>query len=87
MKLLYCFVFCGWYLLSLLPLRVLYLVSDLLYFPLYHVVRYRRKIVRANLAGSFPEKSPQEIARSEKSCYSLFCYCALEPVKLFSLPN
>ena len=87
MKLLYCFVFCGWYLLSLLPLRVLYLVSDLLYFPLYHVVRYRRKIVRANLAGSFPEKDPEEIARIEKRFYRFFCDCAVETVKLFSMPK
>lgn len=87
MKLLYCFVFCGWYLLSLLPLRVLYLVSDLLYFPLYHVVRYRRKIVRANLAGSFPEKDPEEIARIEKRFYHFFCDCAVETVKLFSMPK
>ena len=46
MKLLYYFIFCGWFLLSLIPLPVLYVVSDVLYFPLYYVVRYRRKIVR-----------------------------------------
>lgn len=67
MKLLYYFVFCGWYLLSLIPLRLLYVVSDVLYVPLYYLVRYRRKVVRKNLTASFPEKSIGEIIRIEKS--------------------
>ena len=46
MKLVYYLVFALWYALSLLPLRVLYLLSDLLYFPLYYVVRYRRGVER-----------------------------------------
>ena len=57
MKFAYYLVFALWYLLSLLPLRVLYFFSDLLYIPLYYGVRYRRNIVRKNLVGSFPEKS------------------------------
>ena len=37
------------YAVSLLPLRVLYLLSDIGFIIVYHVVRYRRKIVRKNL--------------------------------------
>ena len=84
MKLLYYFIFCGWFLLSLIPLPVLYVVSDVLYFPLYYVVRYRRKIVRKNLEGSFPEKTPEEIVRIEKKFYRFFCDCVVENIKLFS---
>ena len=61
MKLLYAIVYAGWYLLSLLPLRVLYVISDGLYFLLYKVGGYRRKVVRKNLTSSFPEKSEAEI--------------------------
>ena len=32
-----------------LPFRVLYALSDLIYFPLYYLMRYRRKVVRKNL--------------------------------------
>ena len=34
------------YLLAILPFPLLYLFSDLVYFLLYHVLRYRRKVVR-----------------------------------------
>ena len=45
MKILYYIIFPLWYLLSLLPLRVHYLLSDLLFHSLYHLLRYRRRIV------------------------------------------
>ena len=48
MKFIYYIVFPFWYMLSLLPLRVLYLLSDLIYYLLYYVIRYRRKVVRQN---------------------------------------
>ena len=60
MKLLYYIIFTIWYLLSLLPLSVLYLLSDLLYIPLYYGIKYRRKVVRTNLTNSFPEKTKEE---------------------------
>lgn len=85
MKLVYYLVFALWYALSLLPLRVLYLLSDLLYFPLYHVVRYRRGVVRKNLTASFPEKSTAEIVRIEKQFYAFFCDYVVETLKQFSM--
>ena len=64
-----------WYVLSLLPLRVLYVLSDLLYVLTYHVIRYRRNVVRENLRTSFPEKSEAEIKR----CFYDACYLCLSP--------
>ena len=49
------------YLLSLLPMRIHYLFSDFFYLLVYYVVRYRVKLVRKNLADSFPEKSAEEL--------------------------
>lgn len=60
------------YLLTLLPLRVLYVLSDVLFPLVYYVVRYRRKVVRANLINSFPDKSPAEIKRIERKFYHFF---------------
>ena len=57
MRILYKFIFGLLYLLSLLPLRVLYIVSDFFYLLVYHVVGYRKRLVRRHLAESFPEKS------------------------------
>lgn len=85
MKLIYYFVFLLWYLLSLLPLRVLYILSDLLFYPLYYAVRYRRGIIRDNLTKSFPEKSREEIIRIEKQFYAFFCDYVVETLKLFSI--
>ena len=42
--------------MALLPLRVLYVLSDFIYVLVYRIVGYRRKIVRRNLEESFPAK-------------------------------
>lgn len=73
-KLFYAFV----YLLTLLPLKVLYLISDILFPIVYHVVRYRRKVVRQNLINSFPEKSKSEIIKIERKFYRYFCDLFIE---------
>lgn len=85
MKLVYYLVFALWYTLSLLPFRLLYFLSDLLFFPLYYVVRYRRPVVRKNLTESFPEKSTEEINRIEKQFYHFFCDYVVETLKQFSM--
>lgn len=85
MKIFYFLILCFWYPLSLLPLRVLYFLSDLLYYPLYYCIRYRRSIVRRNLTGSFPEKESKEIVRIEKEFYQFFCDYVVETIKLLTL--
>ncbi len=85
MKIVYFFTFCFWYLLSLLPLGILYLFSNLLYYPLYYCIRYRRHIVRKNLVGSFPEKDLKEIIGIEKKFYQFFCDYVVETIKLFTI--
>lgn len=81
----YYFIFAFWFLISLIPLRVLYLFSDILYFPLYYCIRYRRCIVRRNLVLSFPDKTLSEIILIEKDFYSYFCDYLVETIKLFSI--
>lgn len=85
MKVVYYIVFFFWYLLSLLPLRFLYIFSDVLYYPLYYCIRYRRKVVRQNLTGSFPDKNEKELIRIEKQYYHFFCDYMIETIKLFSI--
>lgn len=72
-------------LLSCIPFRALYILSDLLYYLLYYIVRYRRHIARRNLTESFPEKSLEEIRHIEKSFYQHLSDIILESVKMCSM--
>lgn len=71
--------------LSRLPLWWLYRLSDLLFPLLYHVVRYRRKVVRGNLNRSFPDRSPASIRRIERRFYRFLCDYMVETVKLMTI--
>lgn len=72
------------YVLSMLPLRVLYLLSDGVYFLLYHLIGYRKEVVRNNLALAFPEKTKEERRKIEKQFYKNFIDNFIETLKLLS---
>ena len=72
------------YLISLLPLRVLYFISDGLYVLIYYVFGYRKKVVFKNLNIAFPEKSEKEKIRIAKNFYHKFIDSLLEMLKLLS---
>jgi len=72
------------YVISLLPLRVLYVISDFAYLILYYVVGYRRKVVFANLKRAFPGKSQEEITTIAKRFYKNFTDNFIEFIKLIS---
>ena len=76
-------VFYGFcWLLTLLPLRVLYLFSDILFLIVCYIVRYRRKVVYENLRNSFPEKSEKERRRIARKFYRFFCDLFIEILKI-----
>lgn len=75
------------YVWALLPFRALYVISDLLYYPLYYVIRYRRKVVRSNMESSFPDKTEAEIIRLEKAFYHHFCDYVMETIKLMHVSD
>ncbi len=57
------------WLFSLLPFRVLYAFSDLVYFVVYYIIGYRKKVVFENLRKAFPEKKDSEISAIAKKFY------------------
>lgn len=57
------------WLLHLLPERILFLLSDLLYFLMYHVAGYRKKVVFENLRKAFPEYDDIKIKAIAKKFY------------------
>lgn len=71
--------------MSLLPMRVHYLISDIMYPLVYYIVRYRRAIVRRNLTRSFPEKSLSDIKRIERKFYRFFCDYFVENIKALTI--
>ena len=73
------------YLISLLPFRMLYIFSDVLAWLACDVIRYRRSVVRRNLAASFPEKQEKDIRKIEKRFYRFLCDYFIETVKLASM--
>ena len=70
---------------SMLPFRLLYGVSDGLYFILYRLVGYRKKTVSENLKLVFPEKSEAERKRIEKKFYHHLCDMILEAIKSMNI--
>ena len=75
--------FC--WLLALLPLRCLYLLSDLFFVIVCYVVRYRRKVVLENSRNSFPEKSEKERRQIARKFYHFICDVFIETIKLINI--
>ncbi len=73
------------YLVSVLPFRLLYLLSNFLNFLLFRVIGYRKKVVLANLHKSFPEMTDTEIYRICKKFYQHFCDFFLETLKILTI--
>ena len=71
--------------LSLLPLSLLYLVADFVYLLLYHVVRYRRKVVYENLHNAFPEKDAEDIRIIAKKYYRHLSSLMVEIIKMATI--
>ena len=84
-KLLYYIVYSLWYLLSLLPLRMLYWLSDIIFVIVFYVIHYRRRFVWVNMVTSFPEREPEEHKIIERNFYRWFCDYLVESIKLMTM--
>lgn len=73
------------WLFSILPMRILYVISDILYLIVYYVLGYRKKVVRQNLQLSFPEKSQQELLELERRSIRHFIDQFMELIKSFTI--
>lgn len=66
------------YLVSKLPLPILYGFSNFLYLLIYKVLGYRKKVVLTNLQNAFPQKSAQEIQKISDQYYHYLCDLLVE---------
>lgn len=81
---MYYIVYGSLYLVSLLPLRILYVLSDFTRFVLYNIVGYRKKVVFSNLKQAFPERSEMERKEIARKFYRNFTDNFIEFIKLLS---
>jgi len=72
---------------SILPFRILYWVSDFLFLILYYVLGYRKRTVMGNLKIAFPEKTEEELNRIMKEFYHHFLDIFMEMIKTFTISN
>ena len=80
-------IYGTWYLLSLLPLWVHYLISDILFVLVAYVMRYRRRVISKNLSAAYPDKSEKELKKLRMQFYRHFCDILVETVKYTSITD
>jgi len=73
------------WLISILPFRALYFVSDITYVFVYKIFGYRKKTVIANLKLVFADKSEKEIEDLASKFYHHLCDMILESIKSLTI--
>lgn len=73
--------------LAWLPLRALYLLSDLLRLFFQHCLHYRRRVIRENLKSCYPEKTETQLRTIEKDFYRQFADNIVETAKLLHISD
>lgn len=68
--------------LAILPLRALYVISDVVRWVVYDLARYRRRVVEDNLRTSFPEKDESWVRSTGRRFYSWLVDYMFETVKM-----
>ena len=64
------------------------ILSEILYFIIYHLVRYRRKVTRTNLANAYPQRTVEERRKIEHAYYHHICDLLLEGIyNLYASPQ
>ena len=68
-----------------LPFAVIYLLSDIFYFIVFYIIKYRKEVVFQNLRNSFPEKSEEQLKIIRKKYFRHFCDLIMESIKMFNM--
>ena len=83
--LVYILVYPILWLISILPFKIIYILSDVIYILIYYIFGYRKKIVLNNLELAFPKKSKKDLLSIRKQFYKHFCDMMLEAVKSITI--
>ncbi len=71
--------------ISILPFRILYVLSDCVYILIYYIIGYRKKVVRGNITLALPHLSEKERLQIEKKSYRHLCDMFLEMIKTMTI--
>lgn len=71
--------------LSRFPMRVLYLISDFLFFIVYYIVGYRKEVILNNLKLVFPDKKESDLKKLRKKTTQHFIDFIVETIKTFGI--
>jgi len=71
--------------LSKLPLSIIYPLFYFFYLNIYYIFGYRKKVVKANISKSFPDKNKAEIKRISKQFYIYLSRLLAESIKNLSI--
>ncbi|MFT7049862.1 MAG: KDO2-lipid IV(A) lauroyltransferase [Psychroserpens sp.] len=82
---IYILVYPFLWLISILPFRLLYAFSDVLFLLIFRVIGYRKKVVISNLRLVFPEKEDKEIKAITKKFYHHLCDMMVEAIKSLTI--
>ena len=80
-------VYGAWYALSLLPMWMHYLFSDILFVLVAYVLRYRRRVIWKNLSQSYPDKSERELKTLQWQFYRHMCDLVAETIKYTTISD
>lgn len=82
MFLFYYFFLAIVWLISILPFRIIYIISDFFSFILHYILGYRKNVIFTNLKNAFPEKEEKEIKKIVKKYYRNLSDIFLEVLKI-----
>ena len=83
--LVYILVYPFLWIISILPFKLLYLLSDGFYVVIYYLIGYRKKVVLENLKLCFPEKDQKELLLIRKRFYHHLCDMMFEAIKSITI--
>jgi Kdo2-lipid IVA lauroyltransferase/acyltransferase len=82
---MYYFIYSFLWLISIIPIKILYVISDGFYVLVYYVFQYRKDVVLKNLLVAFPEKTEAERVAIAKQFYHNFIDTLFESIKFITI--
>lgn len=73
--------------LAYLPMWILYRISDFIFFILRYILKYRQKVIRENLAASFPDTPTHVLRKYEGEFYRQLADDIVETLKLLHISD
>ena len=85
MRITYYIFYAFAWLISLLPFWLIHGLADFIYFVLYHVIGYRKKVTNQNLRNAFPGKDEKWIRKTSRKFYRSLADIILEDIKVLTI--